>query len=53
MLSSKCSAFAKKNDVAQIEKIPARSENRVSALLQLICLQGFDIHGWLSYLYDT
>ena len=54
MLSSKCSAFAKKDDVAQIEKIPACSENRVSekALLQLICLQGFDIHGWLSYLYD-
>ena len=43
---SKCSAFAKKDDVAQIEKIPACSENRVSekALLQFICLQGFDIY---------
>ena len=42
---SKCSAFGKKDDVAQIEKIPACSENWVSekAILQFICLQGFDI----------
>ena len=34
------------DDVAQIEKIPAFSENRVSekALLQFICLQGFNIY---------
>ena len=43
---SKCSAFAKKDDVAQIEKNPACSENRVSenVLLQFIFLQGFDIY---------
>ena len=43
---SKCSAFGKKGDVAQVEKIPACSENLVSekALLQFICLQGFDIY---------
>ena len=37
---SKCFAFGKKDDVAQVEKIPACSENRVSekALLQFICL---------------
>ena len=37
---SKCSTFGKKDDVAQVEKIPACSENRVSekALLQFICL---------------
>ena len=37
--------FGKKDDVAQIEKIPACSENRVSekALTQFICLRGFDI----------
>ena len=37
---SKCSAFGKKDDVAQVEKIPACSENRVSekVLLQFICL---------------
>ena len=42
---SKCSAFGKKDDVAQIEKIPACSDNWVSekALLQFICFQGFDI----------
>ena len=43
---SKCSAFGKKDDIAQIEKIPACSENRVSekALLQFICSRGFDIY---------
>ena len=43
---SRCSAFAKKDDVAQIKKIPACSENRASekALLQFTCLQGFDIY---------
>ena len=42
---SKCSAFGKKDDVAQIEKIPACSDNWVSekALLQFICFQGYDI----------
>ena len=41
---SKCSW--KNDDVAQIEKIRACWENRVSekALLQFICLQGFDIY---------
>ena len=36
----------KKDDIAQIEKIPACSENRVSekALLQFICSRGFDIY---------
>ena len=50
-INSKCSAFVKKDDVAQIEKIPACSENRVSekALLQFICLQGFDIYPIPSY----
>ena len=43
---SKYSALGKKDYVAQIEKIPAFSENRVSekALPQFICLQGFDIY---------
>ena len=42
----------KKDDVAQIEKIPACSENQVSekALLQFICLQGFDIYPIKSFL---
>ena len=37
--------FGKKDDVAQIEKIPVCSEYRVSekALPQFICLRGFDI----------
>ena len=50
---SKCFAFAKlKDDVAQIEKIPACSENQVleKALLQFICLQGFDIYPIKSFL---
>ena len=39
-IKSKCSAFGKKDDVSQVEKIHACSENRVSekALLQFICL---------------
>ena len=43
---SKFSTFGEKNDVAQIEKIPACSENRVSvkALLLFICVQRFDIY---------
>ena len=42
----------KKDDVAQIEKIPACLENQVSekALLQFICLQGFDIYPIKSFL---
>ena len=42
---SKCSAFGKTDDVAQIEKIHACSDNWVSekALLQFTYFQGFDI----------
>ena len=41
-----CICKKKKDDVAQIEKIPACSENQISekALLQFISLQGFDIY---------
>ena len=44
-IKSKCFAFGEKDDVTQIEKIPACSENRVSvkALPQFICVQHFDI----------
>ena len=39
-IKSKCCAFGKKDDVTQVEKIPACSANQVSekALLQFICL---------------
>ena len=45
-MSSKCSVFEKIDGVAQKEKIPACSKNRVSekALLQFICVQDFNIH---------
>ena len=45
-IKSKCSVFEKIDDVAQLEKIPACSKNRVSekVLLQFICLQGFNIY---------